>query len=79
MSTYDDRMILNKYSMSIHNENPNITRAECMKIALKKLRSEKKLRAFIHNKSKNIKNTNPELSHSKSINMALNEWRNRRR
>jgi hypothetical protein len=50
-----------------------------MKIALKKLRSEKKLRAFIHNKSKNIKNTNPELSHSKSIKMALNEWRNRRR
>ena len=24
MSTYDDRMILNKYSMSIHNKNPNI-------------------------------------------------------
>ncbi len=77
MPTYDDRMILNKYSMSIHNKNPNITRAECMRFALNKLRNDKKLREFIHNKSKNIKNANPELSHSKSIKMALNEWRNR--
>jgi len=50
-----------------------------MKIALGMLKEDKKLRKFIHNKSKNIKNANPELSHSKSIKMALNEWRNRRR
>jgi hypothetical protein len=48
-----------------------------MRFALNKLRNDKKLREFIHNKSKNIKKTNPELSHSKSIKMALNEWRNR--
>ena len=75
MSTYDDRMILNKYSMSIHNKNPNITRAECMRFALNKLRNDKKLREFIHNKSINIKKSNPDMSFAESIRTALDEWK----
>ena len=75
MSTYDDRMILNKYSMSIHNKNPNITRAECMRFALNKLRNDKKLREFIHNKSINIKKSNPDMSFAESIRTALGEWK----
>jgi hypothetical protein len=77
MFAYDDRAILKAYSMSIHNNNPNITRAKCMIIALKQLRIQKKLRMFIHNKSTNIKKNNPELSHTESIIMALKEWKNK--
>jgi hypothetical protein len=75
MPMFEDRAMLSKYSRKIHNENPNITRAECMKIALKKLRNDKQMRAFIHNKSSLIKKNNPELSYKQSIMTALNEWK----
>lgn len=75
MPIFEDRVMLSKYSSKIHNENPNITRAECMKIALKKLRNDKQMRRFIHNKSSLIKKNNPELSYKQSIMTALNEWK----
>ena len=46
-----------------------------MKIALKKLRNDKHMRTFIHNKSSLIKKNNPELSYKQSIMTALNEWK----
>jgi hypothetical protein len=75
MPMYEDRVMLSKYSNKIHNENPNITRAECMKMALKKLRGDKQMRTYIHNKSTLIKKSNPELSYKQSIMSALNEWK----
>ena len=75
MPMYEDRVMLNKYSTRIHTENPHITRADCMKIALKKLRNDKKMREFIHNKSTSIKKNNPELSHTQSIMTAVKEWK----
>jgi hypothetical protein len=75
MPMYEDRAMLNKYSMKIHVENQHITRADCMKIALKKLRNDKKMKEFIHNKSRSIKKNNPELSHTQSIMTAVKEWK----
>jgi hypothetical protein len=46
-----------------------------MKIALKMLKDDKKLRKFIHNKSIYIKNSNPDMSYAESIKTALIEWK----
>jgi len=75
MPIFEDRVMLSNYSIKIHNNEPNNTRAECMKIALKKLRNDKQMRTFIHNKSILIKKNNPELSYKQSIITALNEWK----
>jgi hypothetical protein len=52
MPMYEDRAMLNKYSTLIREENPQMTRSDCMKIALKKLRNDKR-KEFNHNKSMN--------------------------
>ncbi len=71
----NDRVILNMYSNKIYIENPNFSRANCMKIALKKLRYDKQMKTFIHNKSTFIKKNNPDISYKQSIMMALSEWK----
>jgi hypothetical protein len=73
---YDDRVMLSKYSTKIYNEN-SITRAESIILALKKIRKEKEMKKFIHNKSITIKKNNSELSYTQSILIALNEWKKR--
>lgn len=76
MPMYDDRVMLSKYSTKIYNEN-SITRAESIILALKKIRKEKEMKKFIHNKSITIKKNNSELSYTQSILIALNEWKKR--
>jgi hypothetical protein len=46
-----------------------------MKIALKMLKDDKKLRKFIRSKSTNIKKNNPDMSFAESIKAALGEWK----
>ena len=75
MPMYDDRTLLNKYSTQIHIENQHLSRADCMKLALKKLRNDKNMRKFIHDKSTSIKNNNPNLTYTKSIMTAVKEWK----
>jgi hypothetical protein len=67
--------MLSKYSIKIYNENSGITRAESIILALKKLRNEKEMKKFIHNKSITIRKNNSELSYKQSIMNALNEWK----
>jgi hypothetical protein len=73
---YDDRVMLSKYSTKIYNEN-SITRVESIILALKKIRKEKEMKKFIHNKSITIKKNNSELSYTQSILIALDEWKKR--
>jgi hypothetical protein len=75
MFVYDDSHKLKMYSMNIYSNNPNLTRTECMKIALGMLKEDKKLRKFIHTKSTNIKKSNPDMSYAESIRVALREWK----
>jgi len=75
MSMYDDRIMLSKYSTQIYNENPNISRTKSIILALKKIRKEKEMKKFIHNKSITIKKYNSEYSYTKSILCALDEWK----
>ena len=75
MFAYDDRYTLKMYSINIYNNNPGFTRTESMKIALKMLKDDKKLKKFIHIKSTNIKNNNPDMSYAESIKSALGEWK----
>jgi hypothetical protein len=74
---YDDRVMLSKYSTKIYNENSDITRAASIILALKKIRKEKEMKKFIHNKSITIKKNNSELSYTQSILSALDEWKKR--
>jgi len=55
MPTYDYRVMLSKYSTKIYNENSDITRAASIILALKKIKKEKEMKKFIHNKSITIK------------------------
>jgi hypothetical protein len=71
----DDSYTLKMYSTNIYNNNPGLTRTECMKIALRMLKEDKKLRKFIHIKSTNIKKNNPDMSYAESIKSALGEWK----
>jgi hypothetical protein len=75
MFACDDSYTLKMYSTNIYNNNPGLTRTECMKIALKMLKKDKKLRKFIHQISTNIKKSNPDMSFAESIRAALNEWK----
>jgi len=77
MPTYDYRVMLSKYSTKIYNENSDITRAASIILALKKIKKEKEMKKFIHNKSITIKKNNSELSYTQSILSALNEWKKR--
>lgn len=72
---YDDRVMLSKYSTKIYNENSDITRAASIILALKKIKKEKEMKKFIHNKSITIKKNNSELSYTQSILSALDEWK----
>jgi hypothetical protein len=74
---YDERDVLSKYSTKIYNENSDITRAASIILALKKIRKEKEMKKFIHNKSITIKKNNSELSYTQSILSALDEWKKR--
>jgi len=78
MPMYDERIMLSKYSRQIYNENPNISRMDSIILALKKIRKEKEMKKFIHNKSITIKKNNSEFSYTKSILCALDEWRKKR-
>ena len=75
MPMYDDRVMLSKYSTKIYNENSDITRAASIILALKKIKKEKEMKKFIHNKSITIKKNNSELSYTQSILCALDEWK----
>jgi len=75
MPMYDDRVMLSKYSTKIYNENSDITRAASIILALKKIKKEKEMKKFIHNKSITIKKNNSELSYTQSILSALDEWK----
>jgi hypothetical protein len=77
MPTYDYRVMLSKYSTKIYNENSDITRAASIILALKKIKKEKEMKKFIHNKSITIKKNNSELSYTQSILSALDEWKKR--
>jgi hypothetical protein len=69
--------MLSKYSTKIYNENSDITRAASIILALKKIKKEKEMKKFIHNKSITIKKNNSELSYTQSILSALDEWKKR--
>jgi hypothetical protein len=62
-------------SIANHIDNPTLTRAQCMKNAIKELKVEQELRSFIRNKSREIKRKFPEYTTAYSIKVALSEWK----
>ena len=62
-------------SIANHIDNPTLTRAQCMKNALKELKVEQTLRSFIRNKSREIKKKYPEYTTAYCIKVSLSEWK----
>jgi hypothetical protein len=65
-------------SIANHIDNPNLSRAQCMKNALKELKElkvEHMLRSFIRNKSREIKKKYPEYTTAHCIKVSLSEWK----
>ncbi len=73
----NDAKFLYWTSIAIHLDNPQISRTQCMKNAIKELRVEKMLRSFLRSKSQEIKRNNPEYSKAECIKASLSEWKKR--
>ena len=62
-------------SVAVKIENPNLTKSSCMKIALKELQKEKKMRNYIRIYSIKYQKENPNNSKKESIKMAIADWK----
>ena len=62
-------------SIANHIDNPNLSRTQCMKNALKELKVEQMLRNFIRTKSREIKKKYPEYTIAYCIKVSLGEWK----
>ena len=61
-------------SIANHIDNPSLTRAQCMKNAIKELKVEQALRSFLRNKSREIKKKYPEYTSAYCFKVSLSEW-----
>jgi hypothetical protein len=62
-------------SVAVQIDNPTLSKSACMKIALKELQNEKKMRNYISINSIKIQKNNIGISKASSIKMALAEWK----
>ncbi len=75
MTSINTRNFLKWTSVAVNIENPNLSKSNCMKIAIMELKKEKKLRNYIREKSTHIQKENPGITKADSIKQAMNEWK----
>lgn len=74
MTTLNTRNFLKWTSIAISIENPTYNKSDCMKLAIKELQKEKKMRKYIHIRSI-ILQKNDNMSKKDSIIKAMVEWK----
>lgn len=74
MTTLNTRNFLKWTSIAINIENPTYSKSDCMKLAIKELQKEKKMRKYIHIRSI-ILQKNDNMSKKDSIIKAMVEWK----
>jgi len=74
MTTLNTRNFLKWTSIAISIENPTYNKSDCMKLAIKELQKEKKMRKYIHMRSI-ILQKNDSMSKKESIIKAIVEWK----
>tara|TARA_Y100000389_G_C17443346_1_gene510031 strand:- start:331 stop:561 length:231 start_codon:yes stop_codon:yes gene_type:complete len=74
MTTLNNRNFLKWTSIAIQIENPTYNKSNCMKLAIKELQKEKKMRNYIHNRSIVLQKAG-NMSKKESIIQAIIEWK----
>lgn len=74
MTTLNNRNFLKWTSIAIQLENPTYNKSNCMKLAIKELQKEKKMRNYIHNRSIVLQKVD-NISKKDSIIKAIIEWK----
>lgn len=74
MTTLNTRNFLKWTSIAINIENPTYNKSDCMKLAIKELQKEKKMRKYIHIRSITMQKIN-NMSKKESIIQAMMEWK----
>ena len=74
MTTLNTRNFLKWTSIAINIENPTYNKSDCMKLAIKELQKEKKMRKYIHIRSITMQKVN-NMSKKESIIQAMIEWK----
>lgn len=74
MTTLNNRNFLKWTSIAISIENPTYNKSDCMKLAIKELQKEKKMRKYIHIRSITMQKVN-NMSKKESIIQAMMEWK----
>lgn len=62
-------------SIAVNIENPQLSKSDCMKMAIAELKKEKMLRNYIRMVSTHIQKENPGITKSASIMQAISEWK----
>jgi hypothetical protein len=74
-TTINTKNFLKWTSIAIQIDSPNLTKSSCMKIALKELQKEKKMRNYIRVQSIQYQKENPNITKKDSIKMAIADWK----
>jgi len=74
-TTINTRNFLKWTSIAIQIENPNITKSNSIKSAIKELQKEKGLRNYIRLYSLKYQKENPNISKKESIKEAIKSWK----
>jgi hypothetical protein len=75
MTTLNTRNFLKWTSIAINIENPTYSKSTCMKLAIKELQKEKRMRNYIHIRSIMMQKINTKISKKESIIQAMMEWK----
>ena len=74
MTTLNTRNFLKWPSIAINIENPTYSKSACMKLAIKELQKEKRMRNYIRIRSITMQKVN-NMSKKESIIQAMMEWK----
>jgi hypothetical protein len=74
MTTLNTRNFLKWTSIAINIENPTYSKSACMKLAIKELQKEKRMRNYIRIRSITMQKVN-NMSKKESIIQAMMEWK----
>lgn len=75
MNSFNTRNFLKWTSIAVNIENPQLSKSDCMKMAIAELKKEKMLRNYIRMVSTHIQKENPGITKSASIMQAISEWK----
>ena len=75
MNSLNTRNFLKWTSIAISIENPKLNKSTCMKMAIKELNKEKKMRNYIRVCSLSLQKNNENMTKSESILKAIHLWK----